>query len=572
MKFFILLLAILSYGSLVFVSCDNNLNNNLNIQAWSGSAYPKPENFPEKRTLDAKGLPSTALSISGGGTTAFNIAMGVLSVLNDNDLLKYVRYLGGVSGGGWAASVYTYTQNTKNDKVFLGPIVQPKDINDFTVNTMDPNCARSFTTRCYTSCGLAAFNNQSNNANAQTATTDTIYDIYFSTIGVPKNAIFTYNATTRASILKRNPSLVNETFLLPAKPSRPFMLISFALVGPSYLIPIPNRSQLNISFQEMSSMYFGSPKLGTVSYNKGAESQLIGGYMESYIFGANASKTGLKPGGVAGTLSVPAPSSLFSSVSYVTAGGFVDGSLFLSTQFPAKYYWGERYFSPSQVIPKPAVTNQVTDGGFSQNTMVAPFLQRGIKNIIAVFSTSVPLQPASVWNVNKNPKNIDYITSDLACLFGALPDGYASIFNYQDDQVFSFSDWPRVVKTLQAAQAKGNGIIATFQLTTVHNDWWGINAGFKTSLTIIYNGRLKNWEKQLNAKYKALLVPAGPDASDLGKTIQTGPYLGFPNYPVTGGDLTNGQANLGADLVSLSFTFFNYMHMIFSMYVQVILS
>lgn len=154
-----MLLSFLVAAVIVSLCIDSSYATDLNIHAWSGSSFPNAATFPEKATLDAKNLPSTALSFSGGGATAFNIAMGILSVLNSADLIKNIRYIGGVSGGAWAASVYTYAQNIKDDGVLLGPIVQPKDINDVTANTIDPACARIFTTRCFESCGFTQFLN-----------------------------------------------------------------------------------------------------------------------------------------------------------------------------------------------------------------------------------------------------------------------------------------------------------------------------------------------------------------------------------------------------------------------------
>lgn len=34
-----------------------------------------------------------------------------------------------------------------------------------------------------------------------------------------------------------------------------------------------------------------------------------------------------------------------------------------------------------------------------------------------------------------------------------------------------------MIQGLQAAQAQGNGMVATFELTTIENAWWGIPAG-----------------------------------------------------------------------------------------------
>ena len=56
------------------------------------------------------------------------IYTGNLAGLNQLGLMKNVRYIGGISGGAWASSSYTYTQNVATDEEFLGEIVSPGDI------------------------------------------------------------------------------------------------------------------------------------------------------------------------------------------------------------------------------------------------------------------------------------------------------------------------------------------------------------------------------------------------------------------------------------------------------------
>jgi len=51
-------------------------------------------------------------------------------------------------------------------------------------------------------------------------------------------------------------------------------------------------------------------------------------------------------------------------------------------------------------------------------------------------------------------------------------------------KVFSTEDFVRVIQALQAAQAAGKGIIATLELTTIENVWWGIPAG-RTAQVIV---------------------------------------------------------------------------------------
>jgi hypothetical protein len=115
----------------------------LNARAWrSASFYPDSSDFPESNLLEHR--PNTAISFSGGGSRAYIAAMGYLAALRDLDLLKNVRYIGGISGGSWATIAFTYLQNHTDDNAFLGEIVPPEAIRFDKLKFMDPRCARAF--------------------------------------------------------------------------------------------------------------------------------------------------------------------------------------------------------------------------------------------------------------------------------------------------------------------------------------------------------------------------------------------------------------------------------------------
>lgn len=144
------------------------------------------------------------------------------------------------------------------------------------------------------------------------------------------------------------------------------------------------------------------------------------------------------------------------------------------------------YWSPSDSNP----TNTQTifgDGGVLQNVPIINFLQRRVKKILFVSSSSTPLQPLKVWDVaeetSKSKTAYKNIAIDLSALFGALPSDYYSSTNFYDNQVFDYADYKKVVIGLQQAQQQGKGIIATFTLTTIENKRWGIPAGINSEIT-----------------------------------------------------------------------------------------
>lgn len=104
---------------------------------------------------------------------------------------------------------------------------------------------------------------------------------------------------------------------------------------------------------------------------------------------------------------------------------------------------------------------------------------------------------------------------------------------------------------MQAAQLKGSGAVYRTTLTTVNNDWWGIDGGVSVDVTIVYLGRCPVWEKQLTSDMQALVIPkaelnGGPfDPTDL---TSKKTFKHFPHYKTQGADIDFDAANLLSDL------------------------
>jgi hypothetical protein len=82
----------------------------LKVKAWkSDSKYLTAQDFPETAALpELQAKPSTAIGFSGGGARAMIGTFGFLAGLRDLGLLDKIRYMGGISGGSWATTVYLY--------------------------------------------------------------------------------------------------------------------------------------------------------------------------------------------------------------------------------------------------------------------------------------------------------------------------------------------------------------------------------------------------------------------------------------------------------------------------------
>eukprot|EP00286_Rhodomonas_abbreviata_P019853 CAMPEP_0181311752 /NCGR_PEP_ID=MMETSP1101-20121128/13316_1 /TAXON_ID=46948 /ORGANISM="Rhodomonas abbreviata, Strain Caron Lab Isolate" /LENGTH=576 /DNA_ID=CAMNT_0023418527 /DNA_START=26 /DNA_END=1756 /DNA_ORIENTATION=- len=536
----------------------------LSARAWQTNAqFPSIEDFPEAKLFEDNGKPNTAIAFSGGGSRAFTTAMGYLAALHELDLFENIRYIGGISGGGWAVTSFSFVQNVSDDTVLLGKIVQPEDIRLADLKTMDERCIRGLVSKELTLIAAEAYFTAAGGVHSVAeAWSYGVSNVYLEPLGIPPNTRFSWNQETVDDIKKRNPSLADETFTIPVNPHRPFPIIGTALVGPTQGAPYVEGTQ-NFSIFEITPLYVGSMKNLEVDFQYHSDhgrvhTKSIGGVMEPFAFaraGGGAPTFGLGEKRSSGLLGVPAPGTFLDLQFAAGSVSYAPGALFESIRIPAlaeDLSMQFDYFSPAVALPQ-SEAMMFTDGGCYENIPLISFIQRRVPKIVLFFMSAVPLLPADQWDVTTEPYSEDKISNDLSSFFGVVDNSIARWENRSYDigknQVFATEDYAVVVQGLQAAQQEGSGIIATFNLTTVENLWWGVPAGLAFEITFSYLGRLSTWESLLTPEMHGLAVPNDPQtASDLSQDVQHGPFKNFPHYATKGGGINAEQANLLADL------------------------
>lgn len=523
--------------------------------AWQSlSDYPDASDFPEIPLLQNR--PNTAIAFTGGGSRAYVASIGILAGLQQLDLLKNVRYVGGISGGAWATTTYTYAQNIKDD-VLLGPVVNPEQISQSNLKIMDPKCARGFAAANLTLIALNAYKEKKVDSIA-TAWCYGVSKTYLEPAGIVPGKKFSWDASTVKDIVKRNRKLSTSDFVVP-NPNRPFSIIGTTLVGPSDGAPYTASSQ-NYTMIEITPLYVGQLKKLDVTYQYQLikHTKTVSGAIEPFAFAVDGDAPffGLASNHKNALLNVPEPTVGLDLQFAAGASGYAPGALIESLRPPNLSAQGLHfdYWSPSNEVPRVEDT-LFADGGSYQNIPLISFIQRRVSKIVLFFVSSTPLKPADKYNPYTDPFTGTEITDCLTAFFGILTPDQANwedrSYQYEKDQVFAREDYPRVVSALQKAQADGNGIIATLTLTTIENTWWGIPAGLTFEITFSYLGRLKNWESKLSSEMHSLLVPA-EGSEDLSQDIQDGPYAKFPHYATIGGDVSYDRANVLADLTGWS--------------------
>jgi hypothetical protein len=534
---------------------------NLNARAWkSNTGVLTKDDFPEVDLLKSK--PNTAIGFSGGGSRAYTAAIGYLAGLRDLDLLKNVRYIGGISGGGWATTTFTFVQNVTDDNVFLGKIVQPSHITSQGLRDMDPACARSLPYKEMTLIALQALKDKVVDSPAA-AWSYAVSKTYLEPVGITPNQRFSWNGNTVSDIKTRNPALANEKFTVPKNANRPYPIIGTTLVGPIDGAPYTIKTQ-NYSMMEFTPLYVGQMKGLDIRYKYKdialTHTRHIGGAIEPFAFartGGAAPLLGLAKDKTTEILRVPEPENFLDLQWAAGAVSYAPGSFFESIGIPdaaAALSMQFNYWSPDEHVKPDFTTMMYADGGCYENIPLINFMQRRVKKIVLFFLSSTPLAPFEDWDVNTDPTASGKISNDFSAFFGVISQDARwenRSYELERDQVFATSNYATVVTGLQTAQQAGKGIFATYNLTSIENTWWGIPAGVNFEITFSYLGRLPQWEAQLSSDMYKLLVPS-ENAQDLSVDVDSGPFKKFPHFLTKGGGLDAEKANVLADLTGWS--------------------
>lgn len=498
----------------------------LRIRAYEAANgnWPDASDFPEYYDPHIKSRPSTGIAFSGGGSRAYVAALGYLRGLTELDVMKNIRYIDGISGGSWAATVYTWSQLGVPDSTLLGAHIPPASLTRKLLKEMDPKCAIGFASKNFSVIQLESMANGDAEGVAN-SWAYAVQDVYLSPAKIPQNTRFSWSPDTVKDIRSRNPALATAEFLLPVNKDRPFWLIGTTLVGPVSAGPYKPENH-NMSSIEITPLYMGQFKTNEIDYKKHRLFDLligdrdtvtyrVGGAIEPIGMDLNSAfkgpEVGIRKGEKEGILKSPPPTlpldlKTCAAMSSFAAGAVLEGigqTHFFSDLTGMKI----PYYSPT--LPHP-VTDPffMGDGGSFENINLISLLQRRVKKIVLFFNSNTPLKPSDQWNVDVDPPADDQISDVVSAYFGILPPmSYNALraYEYEKNQVFSASDYPRVIKALQASQQQGNGIIATFDLVTIENKFRGIPAGIEAQITFVYQSRLLQWEKELSPTLHSLI-------------------------------------------------------------------
>ena len=407
---------------------------------------------------------------------------------------------------------------------------------------------------------------------------------YLKPNNINPGSYFSWNQNHANDLIGKVPA--GSTIILPRDSlgingvdKRPFPILHFTLIGPSKLLPYTPNNR-NFSLIESTPIATGvlAPSqplsfsnLAAPNYvNKTKTTIQLGGLIETFAAGACCpASVVLKSNGnnlVLGmNRSCLCASNMFDLKTVSGTSSYALGSEFTAFGGPAlgdlnnelvdfsigKMNLSIPFSGAGQGSYKEFV---VTDGGATVNSNIISLLQRKVQRIINFVNTGTPLLTSAEWDpYGSKPLSASFIDPNIPAFFGVFASDIgggtcikSNALELDRDQVFPTADFPKVVTALQAAQAKGTGILATIQHTTVANSFFGIQAGLKVNVTWVYLGRATAWENQLSdTVLKAQVVPRA--GASLSSVIYDGAFKFFPNYATGATGFTKPQANLLAD-------------------------
>ena len=125
------------------------------------------------------------------------------------------------------------------------------------------------------------------------------------------------------------------------------------------------------------------------------------------------------------------------------------------------------------------------------------------------------------WDPRSRPATTTDVDAYLPPLFGLRSRGDKGVeAETARNHVFDTEGFPRLVEALRAAARSGSGAVARVALTTVRNDFFGVDAGRSIDLTLVYLDLPQKWSRAL-PKETARQSAATEDSPET-PTISTG--------------------------------------------------
>lgn len=423
------------------------------------------DSYPDLDLEDINSKPNVGIAFSGGGPVAASITLGQTRALDHLGILDKVRYVSCVSASTWTLVPFMFLPETYSEKDFLGEIVAPQDISLEHLDKVAPESHAS------TIAGASVVGKYIKNVfkfSGDETYSRSIGDIFLKPYDLhSQKKFFTLDENSRTEILKLNPHMEEKDFYTTRK-DRPFFIVGGSIMQLNNKHPLPIKMHF-----EMTPLHLGAPILNESAGKNGDD--IGGSFMESFAFDSKLvalsnDKATVRLGSKEFTLSDMMGTS--SSAPAETLDKFNMDWL----GFPEFRYWDKNHQGKNQKSDSRTHEYNFGDGGFMENMGVMPLLARKVKKILVCVNVGDTITKKSInWS--------------LPALFGF---GVTQI-----NTVFEKNKFVELVEELLNNKANGESLIHRDKYQILENPHYGVEGGWETEITWIYNENVPKWKDKL---------------------------------------------------------------------------
>ncbi|MCL1045426.1 patatin-like phospholipase family protein [Shewanella electrodiphila] len=505
------------------------------VEAWSQGWIDK-NNFPEeslKAFQASYANKSLGVAFSGGGTRSAACTLGQLKALHDLNIIDEVKYISAVSGGGWAATPYTFVSSDKMEQYF-GRVLEPNDIDSSICKSVIKGSFQECITKAPILMSLVRGGVSGKGDESFAYSLGNIFLKPFKLHNPDTH--FTFNEETLKSAqegLKEGSK--NEGFSFDvSRQGTPFLILGATLLNEDgfnsdkkyHIEYTPYYSGSRVSHKDKEFIgqddYFGGGYITSCGYD------CIGPYKKSSV------------NGVEKLLVKRVPKSL---LDFTNERAFSLADIIASTgaapqEITSNIGLGALGFPEFNHIPIsiPKGQNQVaeeyphSDGGHLENLGIMPLLARKVSKIIVFINTKKAFVPDidSPLNSSLN-KSLKALFLPINNLFGLSKFKTNIVFKNGQKELLKIIK--QFTEEVEKESSSGefiakNTLVAKSNLVTKSNNFYGIEAGQHVEVTWVYNCRSKAWEDSLGDRELAEVISKKKKLFGTQKGLEDFPHYG----------------------------------------------
>ncbi len=389
-------------------------------ETMAAKVFPYDKNdmsFPEEEYLiDKKNI---GLVFSGGGSRSASLTIGQLRALNMLELMDNIKYISSVSGGSWAATVYSYYKGI--DSVLLGEYIPPHllQVEDLRTVTSGSFLEKIVKKKGFRDGLYAWHTGEFDNSYAYLLNAKFLSP--FQTQLGNQKLFFTYKDENALEISQRPVNKIagfkqdgTDFLTMNERSNRPYLIVGGTIVKRNVVLSKPLMLHL-----EMTPLYSG------VSYD--GEQTIGGGYIESFGFDSHLTKNFDSSTALA-NVKLNKKKFRFNLSDVMAISGYAPGTSLAGCLYypilshlggPEMHFWKISQQENSDINSKEFVLG---DGGNLENVGLLPLIKRRVDKVVVFINSKKELNPQKQQRISGDTilNQEVYIDRAILRLFGIV--------------------------------------------------------------------------------------------------------------------------------------------------------